>query len=243
MSENRHRFAVLARLAALLLPSLPLVAQAVATPGLTAPSALQRAAEAFLRQRISITGAEELIVTAGAVDARLRLPSCGGALDAFLPSGAQPAARTTVGVRCAAPYWTVYVPVTVETNMRVLVLKHAAPRLASLGAADLETQQRRVAGFPTIYVTDVATLQGRHLRQATPPGTALTVDLLANDVLVRRGQRVTLLSAAGGIEVRAAGEAIADASPDGRVRVQNLASRKVVEGVVETADSVRVGSP
>ncbi len=135
-----------------------------------------------------------------------------------------------------------YVPVTVETNMRVLVLKHAAPRLAAIGTADVETQQRRVAGFPTIYVTDVTTLQGRHLRQATPPGTALTVDLFVGDVLVKRGQRVTLLSAAGGIEVSAPGEAISDASPDGRVRVQNLASRRVVEGVAESADSVRVSS-
>jgi flagellar basal body P-ring formation protein FlgA len=241
MSESRHRFVPLARFFALLLPSLPLTAQTVA-PGLTPPAALQRAAEGFLRQRIATTGADELIVTAGVVDARLRLAACGAALEAFLPTGAQPAARTTVGVRCATPYWTVYVPVTVETNMRVLVLKHATPRLAAVRAADVEIQQRRVAGFPTTYVTDVTKLQGRHLRQATPPGTALTVDHFAGDLLVKRGQRVTLLSAAGGIEVRAPGEAISDASPDGRVRVLNLGSRKVVEGVAETADSVRVGS-
>jgi flagella basal body P-ring formation protein FlgA len=241
MSENRHRLALLARVIALLLP-LPLAAQGVATAALTPPAALQRAAEAFLLKRISTTGASEHVVTAGAVDSRLRLPACTAALDAFIPSGAQPAARTTVGVRCASPYWTVYVPVTVETQMSVLVLKHAAPRLASIGSADVELQPRRVAGFPTTYVTDVTTLQGRHLRQATPPGTALTVDLFVSDLLVKRGQRVTLLSAAGGIEVRAPGEAISDASPDGRVRVVNLGSRKVVEGVAESADSVRVGS-
>jgi flagella basal body P-ring formation protein FlgA len=52
---------------------------------------------------------------------------------------------------------------------------------------------------------------------------------------------VTLLTRVGGIEVSAAGEAMADATPEGRVRVQNLASRRVVEGVAETADRVRVG--
>lgn len=242
MSENRHRIALPARLVAVLLPTLPLAAQGIETATLTPPAALQRAAESFLLKRISTKGADELIVTAGAVDSRLRLPVCGAALEAFLPTGAQPAARTTVGVRCAAPHWTVYVPVTVETNMTVLVLKHAAPRLGVVGAADVETRQQRVSGFPTTYVTDVTTLQGRHLQKATPPGTPLTVDLFVNDLLVKRGQRVTLLSAAGGIEVRAPGEAISDATPDGRVRVVNLGSRKVVEGVAETADSVRVGS-
>jgi len=57
---------------------------------------------------------------------------------------------------------------------------------------------------------------------------------------VRRGQRVTLIASAGGIEVRAQGEAVADAMPDGRVRVLNLNSHRVVEGRVESRDSVRV---
>ena len=67
-----------------------------------------------------------------------------------------------------------------------------------------------------------------------------SADLLAADVLVRRGQRVTLVAMAGGIEVRAAGEAVADAGPDGRVRVLNLSSRRVVEGRAEAGDRVRV---
>ena len=243
MSESRHRFIALLCGIALLVPSLPVIAQVGEAPGLTSPVALQRAAETLLRARVSTTGAEEIIVTAGAVDSRLRLPACTSPLDAFLPTGAQPAARTTVGVRCAAPYWTVYVPVTIETNMRVLVLKQALARNAPVGSTDVEVQQRRVAGFPTTYVTDLTMLAGRHLRRAAPPGTALTVDLMAMDLLVKRGQRVTLLSSVGGIEVRAMGEAMGDATPDGRVRVQNLGSRKVVEGLAESADRVRVGAP
>jgi flagella basal body P-ring formation protein FlgA len=235
MSESRHRSFLLAAALLALAPIAPLHAQAV-----TPPQDLQRAAEAFLAKRIGTTPGAETFVSAGSVDPRLRLASCTQPLEAFLPSGAQPAARTTVGVRCATPYWTVYVPVTVESQMKVLVMKRAAPRLAAVSPADVEIQQRRVPGFPTTYVTELQALQGRHLRQAVAPGTALTAEALATDVLIRRGQRVTLLSAAGSIEVRAPGEALADALPDGRVRVQNLASRRVVEGVAETADSVRV---
>jgi flagella basal body P-ring formation protein FlgA len=233
MTKSRHLSSLLVLLA---------LCSPIAALAQTPPQDLQRAAEALLRQRIP-AGAGELILTAGVVDSRLRLPTCTAKLEAFLPAGAQPAARTTVGVRCAAPYWTVYVPVNVETQMRVLVLKHAAARLASIGPGDIEMQDRRVPGFPVSYVTDVTMLAGRHLRATAPPGVPLTIELFATDVLVKRGQRVTLLSAAGSIEVRAPGEAIIDAGPDGRVRVQNLASHRVVEGVVETADSVRVGSP
>jgi flagella basal body P-ring formation protein FlgA len=234
MTENRHP-RVLAAAVSLML-AVPLSAS-----GLTAPAELQRSAEAFLAQRMGKAAGVKTFVTAGAVDSRLRLAACTSPLEAFLPAGAQPAARTTVGVRCASPYWTVYVPVVVESEMAVLVLKQAVPRLAKVAAADVETQTRRVPGFPTTYLTDISSLEGRHLRRAAPPGTALTADLLATDLLIKRGQRVTLLSAAGSIEVRAPGEALADALPDGRVRVQNLASRRVVEGIAESADSVRVG--
>jgi flagella basal body P-ring formation protein FlgA len=51
---------------------------------------------------------------------------------------------------------------------------------------------------------------------------------------------VTLASGTGGIEVRAPGRALADASANQRLRVQNLDSLKVVEGVAESTGVVRV---
>ena len=181
-----------------------------------------------------------LFVEPGALDDRLRLARC-AAPEAFLPAGAKPAARFTVGVRCASPAWSVYLPVTVESELSVLVLRAPAGSGATLTANEVEPQRRRVAGFATLYLTDAAQLAGRHLKQAAPPGTALNTDLLVPDIKVKRGQRVTLIAATGGFEVRAQGEAIADARPDGRVRVQNLSSGKIIEGRVETADIVRVG--
>ena len=128
----------------------------------------------------------------------------------------------------------------VETEMSVLLLKKAAARDARISADDVEVQRRRMPGFAAGYLTRPDELVGRHLRQAAPPGTVLTAELMANDLLVRRGQRVTLIAGIGGIEVRAPGEAMSDATPAGRVRVQNLNSRRVVEGQVESTDRVRV---
>ena len=59
-------------------------------------------------------------------------------------------------------------------------------------------------------------------------------------LLIHRGQNVTLAAKASGIEVRAPGLALADASAHQRVRVQNLNSLKIVEGVADTDGVVRV---
>jgi flagella basal body P-ring formation protein FlgA len=51
---------------------------------------------------------------------------------------------------------------------------------------------------------------------------------------------VVLAARAGGLEVRAPGIALADAGAEQRVRVRNLNSLKIVEGVADTAGVVRV---
>jgi flagella basal body P-ring formation protein FlgA len=120
------------------------------------------------------------------------------------------------------------------------VLKHALARGSAVGTEDVETRRLRVPGMADTYIREPAQLAKRHLKAAAAPGTALSVDLLAADIIIKRGQRVTLLAREGGVEVRAQGEAMADATAAGRVRVLNLNSRRIVEGQVESQDLVRV---
>lgn len=181
-------------------------------------------------------------VTASHLDSRLRLAQCAAPLQAFLPSKLPLAAKVTVGVRCMQPVaWTVYVPVAVEVEAPVLVLKRALARQASVTAADVELQNRRLPGIAAGFIAEPAQLEGRHLKRNLAAGTALTADVLVADVLVRRGQQVTLLAASGPFEIRAQGQALTEGAANERIRVQNMTSRKIVEGVVENASTVRVG--
>lgn len=187
-----------------------------------------------------ITG-RSVIVTAGHLDSRLRLARCAGTLAANRPPGSVLAARTTVGVSCSqGTPWTVYVPVLLESEGPVLVTTRTVSRGSGVGQADVESQVLRVPGLATHYVAAVEDLTGRHAKRALSPGTVLGNDELAVDVLVKKGQQVTLLAAVGGIEVRANGRALADGGTADRIRVQNLNSSRIVEGMVESADIVRI---
>lgn len=218
-----------------------LLQSAAQAQGMQSPDSVRDAAEKFVIQQMGTPGDGIVMhATAGQLDSRLRLPACTQALETALPATARIAARVTVGVGCETPRWRVFVPVTVETEMPVLVLRQAATRGSKPGPADVETRVLRVPGLADTYISDVAELTDRHLKVAAAPGTPLDISLLAADILVKRGQRVTLVAQAGGLEVRAQGEAISDATAAGRVRVLNLDSRRIVEGQVETRDRVRV---
>ena len=200
---------------------------------------IRRAAEDFVRSRLP-SGPARHHVEAARLDPRLRLQPCAIPLETFAPN-AQMGARVTVGVRCDAPAtWTLYVPVGVETETAVLVLRRALPRQSAIGPQDVEQQTRRLPGSAAAFIHELAALQGQRLKRAVPAGTVLTANLLTPDVLVRRGQQVTLIAASGPVEIRARGQALSEGGASDRVRVQNLSSRKVVEGVVESDGVVRV---
>jgi flagella basal body P-ring formation protein FlgA len=130
--------------------------------------------------------------------------------------------------------------VNIETQTSVLVLRHAAARGARLTADDVEVQTRTISGAGDDYLTEVAELSGRTLKRSLGAGAAVTADSMVADSLIKRGQQVTLLAAAGGMEVRARGVAMNDAPAAGRVKAQNLSSGRIVEGVVETSDVIRI---
>lgn len=181
-------------------------------------------------------------VHAGDLDPRLRLAHCPGPLAAALPVHADLGARVAVKVNCSTPGipWAVYVPVNIESDVNVLVLKVSAMRGARLGAAQVTPETRRVAGLAMGYVTDVTTLEHRTLARPLPAGTALTTDALLADLIVHQGQEVTLVASAPGISVRAEGKVLQDGREGARVRVQNLASLKIVEGVVDASGVIEI---
>lgn len=227
-------------LIALLVASLPAVGAVIPGGAVESIAAIAAAAHSYVASLLP-SGAAQTQITVLPIDSRLRLAQCGSRLTAQLPAGTTLAARATVGVTCAGPtHWSVYVPVVVESRISVLVLRHAVARDARLSADDVAVETRRTAGTAAAYLTAVTELAGRTVRRPLPIGTALSVEMFAADTVIHRGQEVTLVAGGGPIEIRAAGRAMMDAAAGARIQVQNLSSLTVVEGVVESADVVRV---
>jgi flagella basal body P-ring formation protein FlgA len=226
---------------ALLIYSVAITAAADEARNIQSVESIRTAAEQHIRD-VASTDSATAIATAGELDPRLQLAACAGELEVTTLNKTPISARNTVGVRCRhGADWNIYLPVSVETETDVLVLREPAARLARLSATDVDIQKRRVPGLGSVYLSKPADLQRRHLKRSLPAGTVLTVDMMKRDMVVKRGQHVTLVTSVGGIDVRAAGTALTDGGQADRIRVQNASSLKTVEGVVESANLVRVG--
>lgn len=202
-------------------------------------AAVRSGAESAVRRSLgrNVSGVE---LEAAALDPRLALPACGAALTTFVPELRSNQSRLLVRMGCASPAWSLNVPVEIRRTHEVLVLKRAVGRAQSIDVSDVAVQKRVLPGLASPFVASVAELKGRQTRRPVPAGTALAADALTAALLIHRGQSVTLAAVSNGLEVRAPGVAMSDAPAQGRVRVKNLNSLKIVEGVADTEGVVRV---
>lgn len=204
---------------------------------ITSARVISQAAEDAVRAQAGVASAQ-LSLTPAPLDPRLRLPACDSPLQAFITDDGQIRHQTTIGVRCAGTVrWTIYTSITVDSIAPVLIARYALPRDATLTAADFQLQTRRVPGPIGAYIADAAGLTGQRLRRPLAAGEPLSSDALAPAPLIHRGQQVVVLARTGGIEVRMAAVALSDGRIADRIRVQNLSSQRIIEGIVRS-DSV-----
>jgi flagella basal body P-ring formation protein FlgA len=203
-------------------------------------ASIRHAAEQFVRAQMP-PGEQGVVVQAGALDSRLRLARCQAPLQAGMLPGArlQPNMSIAVGCRSGA-HWTLYVPVSIESRIRVWALRQPENAGVRLTTADLAPETRLVSGVAAGYVTNLALLSRSTLRHPMPAGAVLHASDLLADFMVRQGQQVTLVASIDGIEVRATGMALQDGRYGELIRVQNPESKKVVQGTVGDAHVVYV---
>ncbi|WP_296248839.1 flagellar basal body P-ring formation chaperone FlgA [uncultured Stenotrophomonas sp.] len=169
------------------------------------------------------------------VDANLRLPACSQPLQAKVT------ANTTVEVACPQTGgWRLFVPVKVRREQQVLVLARGVAAGETLAAADVSSVKRDTARLAGAVLLNPEAAVGRVARRALSAGSLLSATDLVAPRTVRRGDNVALVSRRGGVEVRMAGKALGDAGEGERVSVENLSSRRVMQGIATPAGDVLV---
>jgi flagella basal body P-ring formation protein FlgA len=180
--------------------------------------------------------------TADRLDGRLRLAECAQPLGARIVGG-QNAPRATVEVRCDSPGWKLYVPVQRSQRRAIVVARTTLPRGKVLTVDDVLLTERETSTLPAGYLTDLGIAVGQTLRRGVTEGTPVGPQALAAPPAVRAGQEVSLEAGAAEFRVRMAGVARQDAALGEMVKVENVSSRKIVQGIVRSNKIVEIAVP
>ncbi|WP_405233775.1 flagellar basal body P-ring formation chaperone FlgA [Lentisalinibacter salinarum] len=239
-TEIRRGLSAPAALALVLVPVLVLFAGGATAADWQPVESIRETAARYAASQLGADG-DDVRVEAGELDTRLRMNRCDVPLSGFLPNGMGNGNRLVVGVRCEGTKpWKLFVPVRIARYADVLVVSRSLPRGHVLTTGDVHTERRDLSSHLKTYAGSLRQLPGRRLKRPVLAGTPLTHNMVDAEQIVRRGQKVTLVVDNGGMQIRMAGRALSDGALDQRIRVENVSSRRVVEGVVRSPEVVEI---
>jgi flagellar basal body P-ring formation protein FlgA len=177
----------------------------------------------------------------GPIDPHLQLERCEAPVKPVVGPGGHMHDRILVELRCPVTNgWHLYVPVRVVGTAVVTIAARAIVAGSVLGDKDVRTERRDLVELPQGYMDDPSVVVGLTAARPIASGAVITNQFLVAAKAVQRGQTVTLVADAGGMSVRMSGRALTDGLLNQRVRVQNLSSGKVVEGVARSEQVVEI---
>jgi flagellar basal body P-ring formation protein FlgA len=187
----------------------------------------------------ALTDKQRLIV--GPLDPHLQLQPCDMPVKALTSPGGHMRDRISVELRCPGTTpWHIYVPVRVVGTSSVVIAAHAIVAGSVLTDKDLRVEQHDIPELPQGYMDDPTVVVGLTAGRPISSGAIITNQFLVAAKAVQRGQTVTLVADTGGMSVRMAGRALTDGLVNQRVRVVNISSGKIVEGVARSEQIVEI---
>ncbi|WP_436295942.1 flagellar basal body P-ring formation chaperone FlgA [Variovorax sp. LjRoot178] len=216
---------------------LLLLAALAAAPAAAAPGDALAVIEQFLQaQTAGLPGKVRIDVSMPASGA---LPPC-ESLQAFLPRGAAPSGRVSVGLRCAGDKpWTRFVQARVAIEGRYFVAARAIEAGQALGAGDLAERTGDLSALPRSVMTDAAELRGVVAVNRIAAGAPVRRELVRGVVVIQQGQTVQVVAVGPGFTVSTEARAITRAEIGATVQAKTRDGR-LVSGVAGEGGQIRL---
>tara|TARA_R110001592_G_scaffold363398_2_gene687987 strand:- start:55436 stop:56191 length:756 start_codon:yes stop_codon:yes gene_type:complete len=204
-------------------------------------SSIVEAVESTSRNEALSRGFENVAVTVQALDPGLKLPLCDQSLSAFPVQADKVTGNVSVGVRCAGQQpWTIYLRAEVLVQRVIPVLVRPLANRSLVGSEDLKLVHVAADTPLNGVILEIDDIVGMELVRSVEAGSPIKLSQVRLPKVIKRGNLVTLLSGGGGFQVKMQGKAQADAAAGDQLRVTNLSSGQVVEGVANADGTVTV---
>jgi len=202
---------------------------------------LRQSVTDFLQTQTAKRAGQDIEISVGRIDRRLKLVACKKTPTAFLAPGAKLQGKLTVGLRCNGPKpWTVYVPAQIKIFADVIAATQPLLRGSKISAADIMFVRQELNQLRSGYFTKTDAVIGKVLTQNLAAGHAITPKRVKAAILIRRGEKVTIVASVGTLKVKGKGEALKDAARGELIPVRNSRSKRIIQGIVTKPGTVKV---
>lgn len=213
-------------------------AQAGTTRDTAAPSTADAVVAAYMQtQTAGLPGKVGVRLEGRGTEA---LPACETTPEAFLPPGATPWGRVSVGVRCQAERpWTRYVQAHVSVEGSYFVAARVIDAGKPVGAGDIAERTGDLTRLPRSVVTSAAELTGVVAVNRIASGAPLRKEQVRGVTVIQQGQAVKVVAQGQGFVVTTEGRAMTGATVGAVVQAKTRDGR-MVSGVADTEGQIQL---
>ncbi len=198
---------------------------------------LSQQAEAYISGQLAHLDGHRIEVTAQSLDTRIHVPQCPNGYRFEVSEQALAQSNVTLKAACPGIEWYLYMVVRVEQTMPVLVARVPLSPDSLLDENNTETTFFDKQRIRSSTFADITEVKGARVKRRLRPGQPITPELLC---FVCKGDRINITATVGGLSVRTSGIAQQDGNKGDTIRVENSRSKKVIDAVVASANSVYV---
>lgn len=130
-----------------------------------------------------------------------------------------------------------------DEMVRVPTLKQRMQNGDVISEEDIVWEDVPAAHMRKSVAMDSKALIGKSPKRMISPGRPVRLEEVSGPTVVNKGAQVTLIFKTPTLEIRTLGEALENGAQGAVIRVRNVASKSVLQGVVEGEGRVRIGSP
>lgn len=168
------------------------------------------------------------------------LPACEAAPEVFLPPGAAPWGRVSVGVRCQAERpWMRYVQVHVAVEGSYFVAARAIDAGRPVGAGDVTERTGDLTRLPRSVITSMNDLNGVVAANRIASGAPLRKELVRGVTVIQQGQAVKVVAQGQGFTVSTEAKAMTGATVGAVVQAKTRDGR-MVSGVADMEGQIQL---
>lgn len=202
---------------------------------------IKDAVKSFIFKKVDQKFRNDITVTIGTLDKRLRLSNCLTPLDVQAPTTSLFVGNISVRVKCHdEKTWTIFIPTTVSVFDEVVINTRPLTRGDAIQPTDLIKERRDISKLMTGYYTHVQEAAGQVATRSIRIGSVITPKLVKPQNLVKRGENVIIKAISAGLEIQTKGEALSDGAKGDLIRIRNTRSNQVVEGIVTSQGIVEI---
>ena len=134
-------------------------------------------------------------------------------------------------------------PATAETGVRIVVPAHDIARGQTISESDLTYATVSGNALMAGTVSNIAAVKDMEARRLLHAGETLRADDVRHPIVVTKGQTITMLFRAPGVELTAMGRAMGEGGIGDTITVQNPSSYRMISGVVSAPGTVIATGP